>query len=54
MAASTCVESVRWRPRTHLSEEGVEQQQFGLPGDKPGPELAQHGIVEVRVGQLEA
>jgi hypothetical protein len=31
------------------SEEGVEQQKFGLAGDEPGAELAQHGMVEARV-----
>ncbi len=36
------------------AEEGVEPQAFGLPGDQPGPELAQHGMAEARVGQLEA
>ena len=40
--------------RAHLSEEGVEQQELSLPGDEPGPELAQHGMVEARLSQLEA
>jgi hypothetical protein len=38
---------------THPSEEGVEQQEFGLSGDEPGVELAQHSMVE-RVAQLQA
>ena len=38
----------------HPSEEGVKQQAFGLSGDEPGPELTQHGVVEARIGQLQA
>ena len=27
----------------------VEQQEFGLPSDKPGPELTQHRVIDAWV-----
>jgi hypothetical protein len=38
----------------HPSQEGVEPQESGLSGDQPGPALAQPGMVEARIDQLEA
>ena len=60
MAASTCVESVRWRPRVlrrpraHLHGAGVAPQACGLPGDAPGPERARHRVVEAGIGHRQA
>jgi hypothetical protein len=39
---------------TYPGQQGVEQQLFGVPRQQPRPELAQHGMVEARVGQLQA
>jgi hypothetical protein len=38
----------------HPGEAGVKQQEFGLSGDEPGPELTQHSVVEAGIGQLQA
>jgi hypothetical protein len=49
--ASTCLEEAAL---THPGQQRFKQELFRLPRDPPGPELPQHGVVEARVGQLEA
>ena len=61
MAARTWVESVRWRPRAlsrprslQRLEQRVQEQPFGPAGDQAAAELAEHGVVEAGIGQLQA
>src|SRR5688500_13081784 len=49
--ASTCLEEAAL---THPGQQRFKHELFRLPRDQPGPELAQHGMVEARVGPLEA
>ena len=61
MAPTTWVESVRCRPRALSSpcvlcqrQQGIQEQGLRLPSDQPGAELAQDGMVEAGIGQLQA
>ena len=60
MAARTCVESVRCRPRCadqaeflELVQQGVQKPLFGLAVDQARAELAEHGVIEAGIGQFQ-
>ena len=40
------------RPRQR--QQGIEEELLRLPGDEPGAELAQDGMVEARIGQFQS
>jgi len=39
--------------RTGHRQEGIEEQGLDLPGDQPGAELAQDGMVEAGIGEFQ-
>ena len=60
MAASTCVLSVRWRPRAFssppsraASSSGASRRSAASRPEQPAAELAQDAVVEAGVGQVE-
>jgi hypothetical protein len=40
--------------RTYLGQPRLEAQRFRLSGDQPGPEVAQHRVIEAGISQLQA
>ena len=39
---------------SQLGQQGVEQELFRPPGDEPGPELAQHRVIDAGIRPLRA